>query len=161
MGAREEVLRVLDELGIGYELTEHEPVFTMAAAARLDVPRPEATAKTLFVRDKKKRSYWLLVVPHDGRVDLAEVADQLGSGRLSLASPADLARMLGVSPGQVGPFAALNDAAGRVVVCLDESFEGGSIATHPNDNTATVTLSTVGLRRFLAAIDHPARALRV
>lgn len=160
MGAREEVLRSLDELGVEYELTEHEPVFTMAAAARLDVPHPEATAKTLFVRDRRKRTYWLLVVPHDRRVDLAGVAAELGSGRLSLASPADLERMLHLVPGQVGPFAALNDVAGRVVVCLDESFEGGSVATHPNDNTATVTLSTSGLRRFLAAIDHPARSLR-
>ena len=45
---KQEVYEYLNRRGIRYEITEHEAIFDMKAAAFIDQPYPEADAKNLF-----------------------------------------------------------------------------------------------------------------
>ena len=90
-------------------ITEHEPVYNMEEAGRLELPYPESDAKNLFVRDDKKRNYYLISVKGDRRVDLKEFRARHGTRSLSFASDADLFKYLGVEPGAVTPLGLLND----------------------------------------------------
>ena len=56
------VLQLLDASAISYELTEHPAVCNMEEAAALTLPYPQDEAKNLFVRDDKKRCYYLITV---------------------------------------------------------------------------------------------------
>ena len=154
---KEAVYRCLEEQGIPYEKAEHKAVFNMAEMLEVQLPHPEAEAKNLFVRDDKKRSYYLITVRDDKRVDLKEFQAANGPRRLSFASDADLMAILGLIPGAVTPLGLLNDTERKVHFYLDEAFFGGSkrIGVHPNDNTATIWLDPEDLVRLIRDHGNP------
>lgn len=144
---KDEIYEFLRKENICFEVTEHKAVYNMEELASVELPYPEADAKNLFVRDDKKRNYYLITVKGDKRVDLKDFKEKNGTRRLSFASPDDLMNILGLIPGAVTPFGILNDAECRVKFYIDKDFEKPSsiIGVHPNDNTATVWLKTEDL----------------
>src|SRR3712207_9034519 len=64
------------------------------------------------------------------------VADQIGDGKLSFASPERLLTYLGVTPGSVSPFGLIHDRDRHVRVYLDRSLRDAErISFHPYINT--------------------------
>ena len=149
--SKEEIRRFLSESHIKFEWIDHKAVYNMQEMAAVELPHPEAEAKNLFVRDDKKRNYYLITVKGDKRVNLKQFQLRNGTRRLSFASDEDLSAILGLTPGAVTPFGLLNDAEKKVLFYLDIAFfeAPGLIAVHPNDNTATVFLKTDNLIRIL------------
>ena len=148
---KQEIYALLKEKNIRHEVTEHKAVYNMAEVAEIHLPYPEAEAKNLFIRDDKKRNYYLITVKGDKRVDLKAFRQQNGTRPLSFASDRDLMDLLGLIPGGVTPLGLLNDREHRVTFWLDQSFLEGSglIGVHPNDNSATLWLKTRDLLRLL------------
>lgn len=140
---KKEIYDFLDSKGIVYEVTEHKAVYNMEEWAEIDLPYPEDNAKNLFVRDKKKRNFYLITVRGDKRVDLKAFRNAYGTKPLSFASSDDLFDIMKLEPGSVTPLGLLNDDEIRVEFYLDKSFLEGNvrIGCHPNDNTATVWLN--------------------
>lgn len=136
-----QVYKYLREKGIQYEVIEHEAVFTVEQAEALNLPNPGAGAKNLFLRDDKKRNYYLLTVRDTLSVSLKEFQEKIGSRRLSFASEEDLLHMMKLTRGTVSPFGVMNDDTCIVKVYFDAFFDGKIISVHPNDNTATVYLN--------------------
>lgn len=146
---------LLDRLGIATVTHRHPPVFTVEEAKRLRGELPGAHTKNLFLKDKKGRIF-LLVALEDRAVDLKTLHTRLGCGRLSFGSAELLREVLGVEPGSVTPFAAINDAAGRVGVALDAALLAADLLNfHPLANTATTAIAPADLIRFLEATGHP------
>ena len=118
--------------------------------AEIYLPYPEADAKNLFIRDDKKRNYYLITVKGNKRVGLKAFRQQNDTRPLTFASDQDLMDILGLIPGAVTPL-GLNDREHKVTFWLDKSFLEGSglIGIHPNDNTATVWLKARDLLRLL------------
>ena len=123
----------------------------MAELAEIEIPYPEADAKNLFVRDDKKRNYYLITVKGDKRVALKEFRKATQTRPLSFASEEYLMKLLGLTAGSVTPLGVLNDEERKVTVFLDRDFfeESGLIGVHPNDNTATVWLKAEDLVRLI------------
>ena len=144
---KQQVYDFLKSRGIWMEITEHKAVYNMAELAELVIPYPEADAKNLFIRDDKKRNYYLITVKGDKRIDLKEFRAKHGTKPLSFASESDLMDILGLMPGAVTPLGILNDDARRVKVFIDSALAGenGLIGVHPNENTATVWMKTADL----------------
>lgn len=144
---KRDIYDYLKERHIGFETTEHQAVYTMEELSDVVLPYPEADAKNLFVRDDKKRQYYLITVKGDKRVDLKAFRRQHATRPLSFASENELKDILGLVPGAVTPLGILNDAEHRVQLYLDEAFldSPGLVGIHPNDNTATVWLKTEDL----------------
>ena len=135
---KKETYQYLTAQNIPYEVTEHKAVYNMEELDSVELPYPEWDAKNLFVRDDKKRNYYLITIRGDKRVDLKEFRRQHGLRALSFASADDLATIMGLLPGSVSPLGILNDTEHRVHFFLDSEFVGNMIGVHPNDNTATV-----------------------
>lgn len=135
-----ETYQYLTDHNISYEVTEHQAVYNMEELDAVKLPYPEWDAKNLFVRDDKKRNYYLITVKGDKRVDLKEFRKRYGLRNLSFASADDLGEILGLIPGAVTPLGLLADMERRVHFYLDAAFSGHLIGVHPNDNTATVWL---------------------
>ena len=148
---QQEIYDYLNSLGIWYEVTEHKAVYHMGEVSDLELPYPEADAKNLFVRDDKKRSYYLITVKGDKRVDLKEFRRRNHTRPLSFASENELMAIMGLIPGAVTPLGLLNDEARRVLFFIDEAFlePPGLIGIHPNDNTATVWMKTQDLLKII------------
>ncbi len=144
---KEEIFNFLNEKDFWHEITEHKAVYNMEELSEVDLPYPEADAKNLFVRDDKKKNFYLISVQGNKRVDLKEFRAKNGTRRLSFASETDLMNVMGLIPGAVSPFGMLNDSDCMVQFFIDEDFlkEPGLIGVHPNDNTATVWVKTEDL----------------
>ncbi len=144
---KQEVYDFLDKRGVWHEVTEHKAVYNMEELSEIEIPYPEADAKNLFVRDDKKRNYYLISVKGDKRVDLREFRKKNNTRHLSFASENDLMEIMGLLPGSVTPFGLLNDSECRVGFFIDRDFtdEPGLIGVHPNENTATVLMKTADL----------------
>ena len=146
---KQETYDYLTNCGVDYEVTEHEAVFNMEELKAVELPYPEADAKNLFVRDDKKRNYYLITVKGDKRVDLKQFRKDQGTRKLSFASADDLMRIMKLIPGAVTPLGLLNDEEQKVTLFLDEDFNGGLVGVHPNDNTATVWITAAELIRVI------------
>lgn len=160
---KQEVYGFLHDKGISFEITEHKAVYNMDELAEVELPYPEADAKNLFVRDDKKRNYYLITVKGDKRVDLKAFQQQNGTRRLSFASADDLMAIMKLIPGAVTPLGILNDAECRVQVYLDRDFLDApdKIGVHPNDNTATVWLKTEDLLTLIKEHGNTVRTVQI
>lgn len=139
-----ELYDFLSARGISYEATEHKAVYNMEELAEVELPYPEDDAKNLFVRDDKRRNYYLITVKGDKRVDLKAFRKAHGTKPLTFASAEELMDIMKLTPGAVTPFGLLNDEEKKVAFYFDKSFLNGSgrIGCHPNDNTATIWLKS-------------------
>jgi len=154
----DDLFAFLDRLGIAHTTVTHPPLFTVMQSRALRGQIPGAHTKNLFLKDKKG-ALFLVTALEDAAIELKSLHRRLGaSGRLSFGAAELLRAMLGVEPGAVTPFGALNDAAGRVSVVLDAALmEHATINCHPLVNTMTTTISRDGLLAFLRACGHPPR----
>lgn len=144
-----EIYQYLTGKGISYEVTEHGAVYNMEDLAAMDLPYPDSDAKNLFVRDDKKRNYYLITVKGEKRVNLKEFRKAYGLRNLSFASPDDLMAIMGLIPGAVTPLGLLNAEEKKVIFYLDQELEDSLIGVHPNDNTATVWMQSKDLMMLL------------
>ena len=144
---KQEIYDFIKSRNIWYEVTEHEAVFNMEDLSKVEVLYPEYDAKNLFVRDDKKRNYYLITVKGNKKVDLKKFRTNNGTRPLSFASEQDLMNILNLIAGSVTPLGLLNDKELKVNFYLDKDFPKDKqiIGVHPNDNTATLWLKVTDL----------------
>lgn len=136
----QKVYSYLGDLGIDFIKHEHPPVYTVVEANQHWDAITGMHCKNLFLRDKKGRKHFLVVVESSKRIDIKQLNEQLGE-RLSFASPERLAKHLGLEPGSVSPFGLINNADSQVILLLDQDIKvAEEVNFHPNENTATLTL---------------------
>ena len=138
---REALYVLLRAREIPFEEVTHPAVWNMEELHALRLPGEERILKNLFLRDDKKRRYYLVSLDGGQTADLKALRQTLNSRPLSFAGAADLERLLGLQPGQVTPLGALRAPAGTVTVVLDASLRGQTVGVHPLENTATIFLS--------------------
>ncbi len=158
----DQLFALLDGLGIAHPTVTHPPLFTVEQSQSLRGQIPGGHTKNLFLRDKKQAVY-LVTALEDADIDLKALQRVLGaSGRFSFGSSDLLLELLGVAPGSVTPFGAINDTAGRVTVVLDAPLmEHAIINAHPLTNTMTTSVTREDLVKFLEATGHPPRIEQV
>ncbi len=158
----EDLFAFLDEIGIEHSTNWHRPVFTVAEGEDLREQIPGGHTKNLFIKDKKSR-YFLLTVEEYATVDLKKVHTIIGaSGRVSFGSAEKLMEYLGVVPGSVTTFGAINDTHSQVTFILDEDLmKYDIINSHPLQNDATTSVASSDMLRFVEATGHEPLVLKV
>ncbi len=150
----EQLLEKLQSFDIAYELHHHEPIFTVQEGADLKISIPGLHCRNLFLRDKKKKNY-LVVAANETEIDLKKLENLIDSARLSFGSAQRLWQYLGIRPGSVCPFCAINDGAQEVSLILDHyMMEAERVNYHPLDNAMTIGLAPSNLLRFFDEIGH-------
>jgi Ala-tRNA(Pro) deacylase len=151
----DDLFAFFEGLGIATRTVNHPPLFTVEQSRALRGEIAGAHTKNLFLVDRKDRLF-LVVAEEDAAIDLKSLHRRIGaSGRLSFGKPELLRAALGVEPGSVTPFAAINDRGRRVTVVLDRALlEHVTLNFHPLANTATTSLAAPDLLRFLVATGH-------
>lgn len=145
----EEIFVLLDDAGVAYEALRHPAVYTIDGLDALELPKKERIAKNLYLRDDKRRHYYLVVAEKGKRADLKALRRTISSRPLSFASKEETEKLLGVSSGSVSPLGILNDEDRKTKVLIDDFFLGGEIGVHPNENTATLWLKTEDLMEMI------------
>jgi len=154
----DDLFAFLDRLSIPHKSATHAPLFTVEQSQALRGTIPGGHTKNLFLKDKKG-ALFLVTALEDAVIELKSLHRRLAAtGRFSFG-PADLMReTLGIEPGAVTPFAAMNDADQRVTVVLDAALmRHETLNCHPLVNTMTTSIARADLVRFLEATGHPPR----
>jgi len=135
----QKVFDILESMGIEYGVDEHPAVYTIEDMDQLQMNGKEAIAKNLFIRDDKKKRYFIIVLQKTKTVDLKSLRQRLDCRPLSFASEEDLQSYLKLNKGSVTPLGVLNNDAHIVEVVIDKDIlQFDRVGVHPNDNTATV-----------------------
>ena len=156
------IYEFLNANGIPFERHDHPPVFTCEQAQALVKIDGGAETKNLFLRDKKGKRHFLVVVGYDKSVDLKQLSDVIEVSRLSLASSDRLRKYLGIEPGSVSLLSLINDSDHHVEVLVDESiWSADAVRCHPLVTTSTLVIDQRGLRLFFHVTGHTPTVLVV
>lgn len=154
------VYEVLDKLDIEYLEYTHPPVYTVEQANEHWKDLKGIHCKNLFLRDRRGRQHYLVIIESTKQIDIKELNAKLGE-RLSFASPERLMKYLGIEPGSVSPFGLINDQGHHVIVVLDSDVGNAEMVNfHPNVNTITIGLSQADFQKYLQAMTNPVVEIR-
>ncbi len=154
---------LLDSLGISYQRTDHEATDTMEECNKIDAVLGVVICKNLFLCNKQATKFYLLMMPGDKVFKTKEVSHQIGSSRLSFASPEDMVKHLGVEPGSVSIMGLMNDLDDSVQLLIDEDvLKDEYLGCHPCVNTSSLKLRTLDIiEKFLPAVKHEYTTVRL
>ena len=137
------VYDLLDSLGIEYVRTDHERTDTMEACNEIDAILQVTICKNLFLCNRQKTNFYLLMMPGDKPFKTKELSSQINSARLSFASPEDMERLLDITPGSVSIMGLMNDKENAVQLLVDEDvLQGEYLGCHPCINTSSLKMRT-------------------
>lgn len=153
----------LDRLNIEYERAEHEPAETMEACLAVDAALGTKMCKNLFLCNRQGTAFYLLLMPGDKPFRTKELSAQIGSARLSFATPENMEKYLDIHPGAVSVMGLMNDTEREVTLLIDEDLlRDDFIGCHPCVNTASLKIRTKDiLDVFLPATKHSYQTVRL
>ena len=146
----------LDSLGISYQRIDHERADNMVACNEIDAVLGVLICKNLFLCNRQKTSFYLLMMPGDKKFKTKELSAQIQSARLSFAEPQDMLKYLDIEPGAVSVMGLMNDHDRAVTLLIDEDvLKGEYIGCHPCVCTSSLKMKTADvIDRFLPATGH-------
>ena len=103
-GRLEKEIRVydlLDSLALEYDRVDHASAMTMEACRDIDKVLEATVCKNLFLCNRQKTQFYLLMIPGDKVFHTKNLSAQIGSARLSFADPAFMEEFLDITPGSV------------------------------------------------------------
>lgn len=149
------------ERGIPFKVFEHPPVFTCEEAKQHHIYKNirGVHSKNLFLKDKKSRRFYLLVIPEDKKANMDDVG-MLVNDKLKFANETDLQDILHLTPGSVSPFGLINDEEHKVEVLIDkEVWESEYVSFHPNINTEMLELNKEDFHKYIETTGNKYRIL--
>ena len=133
----------LDKMGVEYDRIDHEPAFTMEVCQEIDNVLGATICKNLFLCNRQKTSFYLLMIPGDKVFKTKELSHQIGSARLSFGEPEYMEEFLDITPGAASVMGLMNDTENRVRLLVDEDvLKGEYLGCHPCVNTSSLRLRT-------------------
>jgi Ala-tRNA(Pro) deacylase len=150
------VYSLLDELSIPYERVDHAVTETMEACESIDMLLGVSMCKNLFLRNRQKTAFYLLMIPGKKKFKTKDVSKQLGTSRLSFAEAEYMEQYLNITPGSVSVLGLMNDSNHAVHLVIDkELLDNEYIGCHPCINTSSLKIRTEDiLNVFLKHTGH-------
>ena len=165
-GREEKEMRVydlLDRLGIEYFRVDHAPAMTMDACEEIDDALGISVCKNLFLCNRQKTLFYLLMLPGDKVFRTKQLSEQIGSARLSFADAEHMEKYLDITPGSVSVMGLMNDKTNAVRLLVDEDLlREEYLGCHPCVNTSSLRLKTEDVfGAFLKSVGHGITAVRL
>ena len=122
MEAYEKVVEMLNGLDIPFEIVEHEPALTTEQADSFIEGIEGVRTKTMFLTNKKKTAYYLVIMDDKKRLDMDLLKDLVGVNRIRMASSESLFEKMMLPAGAVSPFGLLNNADKDIQIYFDKEI---------------------------------------
>ena len=150
------VYDLLDKLDIPFRRVDHVHADTMEMCQEIDQALGQDICKNLFLCNRQKTKFYLLLMPGGKPFHTKDLSAQLGCARLSFGPPEDMERLLSVTPGSATVLALQNDTAGEVTLVIDRAvLQAPRFGCHPCINTSSLAFSTQDLtEKLLPALGH-------
>lgn len=155
MNTFENVIGELEQLNISYELVEHAPALTTKQADSFIEGIEGVRTKTMFLTNKKKTQYYLLIMDDQKLLDMEGFKELVGANRIRMASADSLYRKMLLPPGVVSPFGLMNNQDKDILVYFDQAIVTEErMSFHPNTNDRTIFINTKDLFSFLEHLGY-------
>ena len=105
----QDILEALGAWGVPYTMVEHAPALGMDDLPPIVQKLGPPFFRNLFLCNRQKTEFYLLLIVGDKPFRTAEVSKKLGVSRLSFGDADTLYDMLGVTPGAVNPLSLIFD----------------------------------------------------
>ena len=153
----------LDKLEISYQRTDHERADTMEACNAIDAVLNVVICKNLFLCNRQKTVFYLLMMPGGKKFKTKELSAQINSARLSFAEADDMLKYLDIEPGAVSIMGLMNDREHNVRLLIDEDIINDEyLGCHPCVCTSSLKIKTRDvLDKFLPATGHSFQIIRL
>jgi Ala-tRNA(Pro) deacylase len=153
----------LDGLGIRYLRTDHERADNMAACNEIDAVLDVVICKNLFLCNRQKTNFYLLLMPGDKPFKTKEITKQIGSARLSFGPEEYMWEYMNCRQGSASVLGLMNDTDKHVRLLIDEDLKKNPyIGAHPCNNTSTLKLHTSDIfGKFLEKVGHEATYVKL
>ena len=162
MDQYEKVKNQLDELGIEFDKVEHEPALTTEDADRFIEGKAGVRTKSMFLTDKKKRSWCLVIMDDVKRLDMKAFGELVETKGIKMASEESLMEKMMLPAGTVSVFGLINNAKHDIQVYFDEEIMSEEILTfHPNRNDITLFVKTPDVLKFLDTLGYEAHIVQL
>lgn len=150
------VYDLLDELGIEYARVDHPAAETMEACEEIEKVLGVEICKNLFLCNRQKTDFYLLMMPGSKPFKTKDITKQLGCARLSFAGAEFMQEFLDITPGSVSVMGLMNDKGNRVRLVIDKDILNGEyIGCHPCINTSSLSIKTQDIiNKFLPSVTH-------
>ena len=147
----------LDSIGVDYSRIDHEPANTMEACEAVDRALNIRICKNLFLCNRQETAFYLVCMPGDKPFKTKDLSAQIGSARLSFASPEYMEKYLDITPGSVSILGLMNDSENAVKLLIDEDVLAREhFGCHPCINTSSLRMKTSELtEKIIPALKHP------
>lgn len=103
---------LLDRLGLAYDRADHDAADTIEACAAVEQVLGAGICKNLFLTNRQQTAFYLLLMPGHKPFRTKDLSHQIGSARLSFASPEHMLELLDIAPGSVSVLGLMNDHDG-------------------------------------------------
>ena len=147
---------LLDSLGVEYDRVDHAPAMTMEDCKEVDEILESMVCKNLFLCNRQETAFYLLMIPDTKVFHTKDLSAQIGSARLSFASPEYMEEFLDITPGSVSVMGLMNDTEHHVRLLVDEDIlKGEYLGCHPCVNTSSLRMRTADVfGLYLDAVGH-------
>ena len=141
-----------------YARADHEHADTIEACHEIEKLLGCEICKNLFLTNRQMTEVWLLLMPGDKPFKTKLLSKQIGTARLSFASPEQMLSYLDITPGSVSVLGLINDTEHRVHLVIDRDLLAQEfIGMHPCINTSSLRIRTEDLlKKILPAMGHEA-----
>ncbi|CDE12526.1 prolyl-tRNA synthetase associated domain-containing protein [Ruminococcus sp. CAG:330] len=137
------VYDLLERLDIPFTRADHPAAFTMEECEAVSQALHTPICKNLFLCNRQKTAFYLLLLPASKPFRTKEITAQLGCARLSFAGEEQLASLLHLTPGSATIFGLQYDTENRVQLVVDRDLlDEAYFGCHPCINTSTIRLKT-------------------
>ena len=134
---------LLDRLGIEYYRVDHEYADTIEACHEVEKTLGANICKNLFLTNRQQTDFYLLLMPGDKPFKTKLLSKQIGTARLSFATPEHMEKYLDITPGSVSVLGLMNDKENKVQLIVDEDILKEELfGCHPCINTSSLKLYT-------------------
>ena len=149
---------LLDSLGVEYMRADHDYADTIEDCHEVEQVLGCEICKNLLLTNRQMTDVYLLLMPGDKPFKTKILSKQIGSARLSFASPEQMLEHLDITPGSVSVLGLMNDKENKVRLLIDkELLQQEYIGCHPCINSSSLKLRTVDITdKFLHAVKHEA-----
>ena len=146
----------LDNLQISYERVDHSAAGTMEECHKIEKILDANICKNLFLCNRQKTNFYLLMMPADKVFKTKELSKQIGSARLSFAGAEEMESLLDISPGAMSVMGLMNDKDNQVKLLVDEDLlDEEYLGCHPCVNTSCIKLKMKDvIDTYLKATEH-------
>lgn len=150
------VYDLLDSLGIEYDRVDHEAAYTIEACQEIDKLFDCMICKNLFLCNRQKTAFYLLLMPDKKPFKTKELSSQIHSARLSFAGEEEMLKFLDITPGSVSITGLMNDHENQVQLLVDrEILDSEYFGCHPSINTSSLKIRTQDVfEKLLPAMHH-------